>query len=257
MSDSAPLNISFMIVVALLYSALILGAVWANNRLTPTNRWPVRFLRFFIGGYLLLMGMLALDQYFADFRGTPPHIAFAVIVAFLGASAISFHPVTLRWVREFPQRWLIGLQSFRVIIEIQLYFLFTAGFLPKAMTFEGQNFDILVGLSAPLVAWMVHRAHRQKLDARKLVTAWNILGMLMITNILVRGILSMPTKFQIFTDKPDSIGMTFFPWIWLPTFVIPFAYMLHILSLRREWAFRKDEHKQRLDSDLGNAAAIR
>jgi hypothetical protein len=201
--------------------------------------------------------MLALDRYFANFRDVPPHIALALLVAFLGASAIAFHPVTLKWAREIPQRWLIGLQSFRIVVEIQLFFLASAGFLPKAMTFEGWNFDILVGLSAPVVAWYVHRAHRQNQGARALVTTWNIFGLLLLTNIFVRGILSMPSKFQVFTERPDAAGLTFFPWIWLPTFVVPFAYLLHILSLRREWAFRNERYRQRLDSDLGNEAAIR
>lgn len=243
-----------MVVVALLYSALIMGALWANNRVEPGKRWPVKLLRFFTGGFILLVGMLALDRQFADVNAVPPPIAFALIAATAGMLFLAFHPLTLRWVREIPQRWLIGLQSFRIVIEIQLYFLYLAGLLPRAMTFEGQNFDILIGLSAPFVAWYVHREHKHGRGLPRLVAGWNALGLILLTNVVVRGILSMPSKFQVFTEPPGNIGMLYFPWIWIPTFVVPLAYLLHILSLRREWAFRDRSYKKRV---LGNETAIR
>ena len=257
LAEAAPLNISFMVIVALLYSALIMGALWANNRLDSRKRWPVRLFRFFVGGYLLLVGILALDRFFADFSGRPPHIFFAIVPGFLGMLFLAFHPLTLRWIREIPQRWLIGLQSFRILIEIELFYLYRDGLLPRIMTFEGRNFDILVGLSAPFVAWYVHREHKADRGCPRFVAAWNVFGLLLLTNVVVHGILSMPTAFQVFTDPPGNIGMAYFPWIWIPTFVVPLAYLLHILSLRREWAFRDRDYKKRLDSDLGNERAIR
>ena len=234
-----------MVLVALLYSALIMGALWANNRVEPDKRWPVRLLRFFVGGFILLVGMLALDRWFAATDAFPPHIAYAILPAGLGMLFLAFHPLTLRWVREIPQRWLIGLQVFRVIIEIQLYGLYLAGLIPRAMTFEGQNFDVLVGLSAPFVAWYVHRAHKQNRGLPKLVAGWNAFGLILLTNVVIRGVLSMPTKFRVFMDPPGNIGMVYFPWVWIPTFVVPLAYLLHILSLRREFAFRERSYKAR------------
>ena len=203
-----------------------------------------------------MIGILALDRYFTDFSDQPPHIAFAVFLGFLGMLFIAFHPLTLKWVREIPQRWLIGLQSFRIVIEILLYFLYRDGLLPRAMTIEGWNFDLLIGLSAPVVAWYVHREHVARRGCPRFVAVWNVFGLLMLTNILVRGILSMPTKFQVFTDPPGNIVMAYFPWIWIPTFVVPLAYLLHILSLRREWAFSDREYNEGLDSDLGNSTSV-
>jgi hypothetical protein len=152
---------------------------------------------------------------------------------------------------------LIGLQSFRILIEIQLLWLFKDGLLPKLLTFEGRNFDILIGLSAPVVAWYVHREHRADRGCPRLVAVWNILGLCLLTNVVVHGILSMPTAFQVFTEPPGNVVMALFPWIWIPTFVVPLAYLLHILSLRREWAFRNREYKTRADSSLGNESLVR
>lgn len=243
-----------MVMVALIYSALVMGAYWANNRVEPSNRWPVRVLRIFVGGYLVLVGMMALDRFFTDFSGRPPRIFFAMLPGFLGMLFVAFHPLALRWVRELPQRWLIGVQAFRVVIEIQLYYLAQSRLIPQLLTWEGRNFDILIGLSAPLVAWYVHRAHKAGRGMPWFVALWNLLGLGMLTNVVVHGVLSMPTSFQVFIDPPSNVGMALFPWIWLPTFVVPFAYLLHLLSLRREWAFRDSRYKQR---PLGNEAAIR
>jgi hypothetical protein len=234
-----------------------MGALWANNRVEPGKKWPVRLFRFFVGGYLLLIGILALDKFFTDFTTTPPHIFFAIIPGFVGMLFIAFHPLTLKWIREIPQRWLIGLQSFRILIEIELLFLFKDGLIPKLLTFEGRNYDIVVGLTAPFVAWYVHREHRHDRGCPRFVAAWNILGLILLTNVVVHGILSMPSQFQVFTEPPGNIGMTLFPWIWIPTFVVPLAYLLHILSLRREWAFRDRGYKARIDSELGNESAVR
>jgi hypothetical protein len=246
-----------MIIVALMYSALIMGALWANNRVEPTNRWPVRMLRLFSGSYLLIVGMLALDRYFAKFSETPYRLGIALIPPFIGILFLSFHPLTLRWIREIPQRWLIGLQTFRALVALEFFFLNKDGVLPRVLTFRGGNFDNLIGISAPFVAWYVHKLHRRNKSAARLVTIWNIVGLILLTDTVTRGLLAMPTKFQYFTEKPDNIGMAFFPWIWIPTFVVPLAYLLHILSLRREWAFRKRGYKSRLDSALGNEASIR
>ncbi len=244
-------------IVALLYSVLVLGALWANNRVEPGKKWPVRLFRFFVGGYLLLIGILALDKVFADFTATPPPIIYAILPGFFGMLFIAFHPLTLRWIREIPQRWLIGLQAFRLFIEIQLFFLAKEGLIPKLLTFEGRNFDILIGLSAPFVAWYVHREHRADRGCPRFVATWNILGLILLTNVAVHGFLSAPTKFQVFTEPPANIGMALFPWIWIPTFVVPLAYLLHILSLRREWAFRNRAYKKRAESALGNESPVR
>lgn len=257
LAEAAPLNISFLVIVALLYSALVMGALWANNRVEPGKKWPVRVFRFFVGGYLLLIGVLALDKHFVDFRATPPPIFFAIIPGFVGMLFVAFHPLTLKWVREIPQRWLIGLQSFRIFIEIELVCLAKDGLIPKLLTFEGRNYDILVGLTAPFVAWYVHHEHKRGRGSPSFVAAWNILGLILLTNGVVHEILSMPTPFQVFTDPPGNLGMALFPWIWVPTFVVPLAYLLHILSLRREWAFRDRAYKKRTDSALGNEGSVR
>jgi hypothetical protein len=43
------------------------------------------------------------------------------------------------------------LHSVRIPVEIVLYYLFLAKKIPQIMTFEGRNFDIIAGLTAPII----------------------------------------------------------------------------------------------------------
>ncbi len=235
MHEYATLSITFVLLVALLYSALIMGALWANNRVDETKRWSVRMLRLFAGGFILVVGILALDHVFTDFTGMPPKIMVAVLAAFVGMLVIAFNPLAKRWIEELPQTWLIGAQGFRIVVEIQLYFLAMTPFFPKMMTLEGANFDIVTGLAAIPVAIIVGRLENsgQTETAGRLIAFFNVIGLLLLINVAGRGILSMPTEFRAIEVEHPPIAVGAFPFIWLPTFVVPFAALLHILSLRK------------------------
>lgn len=239
----APLSLSFLLLTALLYSALIMGVMWANRRVKradPTKAdWSVRIFRFFVGGFLLCVGMAALDGTFLDPQAFPPKIVYAVLPALVGVLVLALHPLILKWIREIPQRGLIGLQSFRLVVEIQLYFLAKAGLISTLLTFEGRNYDILIGLSAPFAAWYVHRKHRQNQGSPKFVVAWNVIGLLLLGNVVAQAFMSFPSV-GLIIDPPGSLGIMAFPYAWLPSFMVPLALLLHILSLKREWSFHKN-----------------
>ncbi|MES2964594.1 MAG: hypothetical protein V4760_11940 [Bdellovibrionota bacterium] len=233
--DYAPLSISFIVLVALLYSALIMGALYANNRVDETKRWPVRLLRLTVGGFLLITGIFALDRYFTDFSGFPPRIMVAISISFVGTLILAFRPIMKRWLEEFPQAWLIGFQSFRIIVEIQLYYLAMTPLFPKMMTLEGANFDIVTGVIAIPVALWVSRLEKSGSVALagKVTAFFNVIGLALLINVAARGLLSAPTELQAIHVDPPPIAIGAFPFVWLPTFVVPFAALLHILSLRK------------------------
>jgi hypothetical protein len=235
LQDYATLSLSFIFLVALLYFTLIMGALWANNEVDEDRRWSVRFLRLAVGGFLLATGWLAFDRFFTDFSGFPPRIMVAILIGIVGMLVIAFNPRTKKWLGELDQSWLIGLQCFRVIVEIQLYYLAMTPLFPKMMTIEGSNFDIVTGLTAlPVAFWVagLDRSGKSEL-AKKVIWAWNVMGLLLLVNVAGRGLLSAPTEFRAILVEPPPIAIGVFPFIWLPTFVVPFAALLHLLSLRK------------------------
>lgn len=121
---------------------------------------------------------------------------------------------------------LTRLQIFRVFVEIILWILFLENQLPIQMTFEGLNWDVLTGITALVAA-------RFLLNSKTGLIVWNIFGMLLLINIVTIAILSMPTQFQVFENEPANVIVTQFPFLFLPAYLVPLAYTLHIMSLRK------------------------
>jgi hypothetical protein len=132
-------------------------------------------------------------------------------------------------LRFVPAENLIRLQSFRFFVELLLWILFIAGSIPEQMTFEGRNFDILAGISAPVIAWL---AARQKISRTALI-AWNLACLGLLINIVSVAILSTPSPWRIFMNEPANTIVAYFPMSLLPGFLVPLAYTLHLFSLRQ------------------------
>ena len=121
---------------------------------------------------------------------------------------------------------LIGLQAFRVGVEWTLHQLWVAGAVPHLLTLSGGNIEILIGLSAPLMAWISLRGIR----GRRIAAGWAVLGLLSLVNVSVRAVLSGPLH-VLHTEVPNvALGM--FPFSFIPGFMAPLAVVLHILALK-------------------------
>ena len=123
---------------------------------------------------------------------------------------------------------LIGFQFFRVPVAMFLRGMYQAGQAPVQMTYEGLNFDIFVGLTAPAMAWLVWRG---KVGSYA-IWAWNAFGLVLLTEAIVIAALSMPTEFRVFTNEPPSTFALYAPYVWLPTVLAPAALLGHLLVLR-------------------------
>lgn len=114
-------------------------------------------------------------------------------------------------------------------MEIILYMLAVNGVIHERLSFGGRNFDILAGISALFVGRMVQR---NKISMKGLV-AWNVACILLLMNIVIMAVLSTPYPFSIFNDAPVNTVVFYYPFIWLPGFVAPFALAMHVFALRK------------------------
>jgi hypothetical protein len=135
-----------------------------------------------------------------------------------------------RLVQGIPAVWLVGAQSFRIVVEIVLWWLVAAGAVPAIMSFTGRNFDVLVGLTAPIVA---SRCFVSRAWPTRLARWWNVAGIVVLVNTVVHAQLAAPTRFQLFVTTPPNTFIGEMPYIWLPAFLVPLAWALHILSFRQ------------------------
>lgn len=122
------------------------------------------------------------------------------------------------------------LHTIRIPVELALYGVFVNGLIPELMTFEGRNFDILSGITAPLVAFFSFRNNRINY---KLLLYWNIFALILLANILINAVLSVPTVLQQFAFDQPNIGVLHFPFILLPAVIVPIVLFSQVAMLKQ------------------------
>jgi uncharacterized membrane protein len=170
--------------------------------------------------------------YFGVLKNTamrPPGTAFLLVpvLFFLFLFIVRFS-ANARIILAFPLWIILGAQCFRVGVELFLHQLWIGGLVPKMLTFEGANVDIYIGASAPVIAWLSTRGRL----GLKLALAWNVLGLLALTNVVTRAVLTAPGPFNlVHTEVPNRMFGTF-PFLFIPAFFVPLAVALHVLAIR-------------------------
>ncbi|HEX4947983.1 MAG TPA: hypothetical protein VFZ34_15025 [Blastocatellia bacterium] len=224
-----PLHISLFLI--LIVVALVVVIAIALNKLAAMNSAKRSVVYVSVGlliGWLALMALLAVAGFFRDFQTLPPRIAFGLVPTLLGIVVLSASPRVRHFLFAAPETWLIAYQVYRVPLEIVLWLLFSANLLPVQMTFEGRNFDIVPALLAPFIAWF---CFVKKSWSRVIAVIWNVAGFLLVINVATMGLLSAPTPFRVFLNEPSTRFVADFPYIWIPTFLVPLALFGHVMSL--------------------------
>ncbi|MEP7168388.1 MAG: hypothetical protein ABI855_03385, partial [Bacteroidota bacterium] len=164
-----------------------------------------------------------------NFTGMPPRLALAVLP-----------PVTIillimifrkkAWLNIFSLKTLTWIHIVRIPVELILLGLYFDKQIPQLMTFEGRNFDILSGLTAPLIAYFCFTKNNWN---KKVALLWNVVCLGLLLNILINAILSAPFSFQKFAYDQPNVAVAFFPFIWLPSFVVPIILFSHLVCIYR------------------------
>lgn len=232
MLTDAPVAVSLLF-VAIVVGMLVLvlwGAARAAWRVGPGAVRGVRVAGMALVGWLALTGLLAERGFFDDFQSLPPRLALALGPPLLTLLALTFSRRIAPLLAALPPAWPVAAQTFRIPVEIVLWRLAVAGVIPELLSFTGRNVDILVGLTAPVVAYacFVRRAW-----PARVAVWWNWAGIVILLNVVVHAQLSAPTPWRIFETDPPTTFIADWPYIWLPDFLVPLAWLLHAVSLRQ------------------------
>lgn len=220
------------VAVTVIYIAILLVIV--HRALQKTNQTERRKRRTFILitacilAWTVIISVLAAIGFFEDFTTVPPRFVILVVIPLITIVWTTSRPGTREILRYVRPSHLLHLQSFRVFVEILLWMLFVDNLLPFQMTFEGYNFDILAGLTGPIIGYAIQRNR-----SSVLMVIWNWICLGLLVNIVTIAILSAPVPFRVFMNEPANTIVTKFPVVWLPGLLVPLAYTLHILSLRQ------------------------
>jgi hypothetical protein len=198
--------------------------------INPGRRTRIIFMTALaVGGWLVFIAVMAKRGFYHDFQSMPPKIAFAIVPTLAAVIVLGLSRNVKAVVDALPPSWIIGLQSFRILIEIVLWQLVMQGRIARMMSIEGANYDLITGVTAPVIAWMSVYTGNGRIQK-----AWNVMGLALLANVVTRGILNMPTPFRVLHDEPANTVIANFPYIWLPCFSVAVALFLHIVSLRQK-----------------------
>lgn len=163
------------------------------------------------------------------FDGVPPTMVLLIAVNFVVAITVGCSRVGGRLAAGLPLWVLVGAQSFRLPLELLMHRAATEGVMPPQMSYSGLNFDILTGVTALLLAAALATGRA----GRRTAAAWNVLGSVLLLNILVIAFLSTPLPIRVFMNEPANVWITRAPFVWLPTVMVCSAIIGHIAVLRR------------------------
>ncbi len=179
-------------------------------------------------GWLAFTGYLAHMGFYREFDAIPPRLFFAIGPANLVIIALLLIKRSREYLKKIPISILTYLHIIRVPVEMVLWWLALENALPMMLTFEGINYDILSGATAPFVAiFLVSEKRHNRLGA----ILWNLVALALLFNIVGHAILSAPTPFQQFNFDNPVMAPFYLPYIWLPAFIVPAVFFSHLVSL--------------------------
>jgi len=228
---SAVVTGGFVFLPLLVAAGFILACEWAGRRLgdrvTVRRRRALR-LGAAVLAWLLVTALIAGSGILRRFDTTPPPFAVLALAVGVVGIAVPCSRLGTLLVRGLPIWALVGFQVFRLPLEFVMHRAYIEGVMPVQMSYSGQNYDIVSGISAGVLGLWLGRRH----VSRWVVAAWNTLGFVLLVNIVTIAIASTPV-FGWFGDERLNIFVTYPPFVWLPGILVPAALTGHILVWRR------------------------
>lgn len=224
----------YLPIAFILSTALALGIVilLINTSSKPVDRKTAGQIIAIITAWLVLQAALSLLGVYSDApEAIPPRIILLGVMPALIAILFLFNTRKGKlFIDRMSMQMLTYVHLIRIPVELVLYALFLNGAVPEMMTFEGRNLDILAGITAPIVGFF---GIAQSKMGKTSLLLWNFVCLALLLNIVVSAILSAPSPFQQFAFEQPNIAILYFPFSWLPAFIVPLVLFSHLAAIRK------------------------
>jgi hypothetical protein len=180
--------------------------------------------------WLALQTFVGLSGFYTVTNSIPPRFLLLILPPILFIAGLFTTKKGRRYLDSLDTKHLAILHIVRVPVEIVLYWLFVQKKVPELMTFEGRNFDILSGLTAPVIYYFGFIKKRLN---RKVILFWNFICLGLLMNIVANAILSAPFPFQQFGFDQPNIAVLYFPFLWLPCCIVPLVLLSQLATIRK------------------------
>lgn len=215
-------------VIFTLTTFLTIGFLFYAVKQTVFDTAPAKIVIFLISFSIFLQAILALGGFYQNTSTVPPRLfLFAVLPALLLIISL-FIFARKSFIAPLPLKILTLLHIVRIPVELTLHALYENKMIPQIMTYEGWNFDILSGISAPIIFWLAFRDGKPN---RPILIAWNIIALLLLVNIVTIAMLTLASPIQRLAFDQSNRGVLYFPFIWLPSIIVPIVLFSHLASL--------------------------
>jgi hypothetical protein len=218
--------------VYLVFCATLLLGVWFFHKASNNSKVFLIIATFWI----LLQSILGLLGFYNDTQTMTARYIFLILPPVGTLLFLLVSRIGRSFIDGLNIKTLTILHIIRVPVEITLFWLFAHKTIPQAMTFEGRNFDILSGLSAPIIYYF---SFVNKKIGRWGLFTWNLICSLLLLNVVSMAVLSLPGRFIQFGFERPNLALGYFPFLLLPTFLVPMVLFTN-LSAIRQTITRKD-----------------
>jgi len=184
-----------------------------------------------IGLWIIVQSIISLRGFYWVTNSLPPRFLLVILPPVLLAIGLVFTKWGSAFIAKLDMKKLTLLHSVRIPVELILFSLCYYKAVPAVMTFEGRNFDILAGLTAPIVYYLLLKNRMNW----KLLLAWNVICLLLLMNIVTIALLSAPFPFQRFGFDQPGIAILYFPYVLLPGCIVPLVLFSHLVVIKRLW----------------------
>ncbi len=174
-----------------------------------------------------LQSVIAYSGFYQNTKSIPPRFSLVLLPSTLFLIYGLLTKQRAYVLEKHNIRVSIFLHFVRLPVEIVLLLLFLNNMIPELMTFEGRNFDILAGITSPIVGYLFIK---RKLS-NTLIIAWNVICLGLVLFILITGVLSLETPFQQFGFEQPNKALFYFPFILLPAVIVPIVIYTHIIDI--------------------------
>ncbi|MEO1254035.1 MAG: hypothetical protein AAFY41_03980 [Bacteroidota bacterium] len=187
-------------------------------------------------GWIFFVSVQTFNGYFTNLSGIPRLPLFFGLTSGMVFMSLVWSK-SRRILINMPITTLHYIHIVRVPIEMVLWWLAVSQAIPTDMTFEGSNMDILSGISAPFAAvFMVGSRSTSRIGA----IIWNLIALLLLGNFVRLAIFYMPYYYTPVGTEVINLGVFYFPFVLLLTFIVPSILFCHLVSIY-QLIFKKDQ----------------
>ena len=222
--DFQPASAGSLAAFVAIVMAVVVAFLWAVHRSYRTGR-AVAGAAFALAAWLGGLSALIASGRMPGLPLSGLPLFFAPILL-LGIGA-GLSPLGGKLATGVPLAALVGFQVFRLPLELVLHAWAAQGVIPETMTWTGQNWDIVSGVTALISAPL---ATRHRVAAR----VANIVGFALLVNVMRVAVLSSPLPFG-WGQQPPLLLALHLPYAFIGPICVGGALFGHVVLTRALW----------------------